>query len=156
MKNKKIAPIVKFRIYAWKSKTLYFHVYIWPRLKDIRNKYDKYNDGGSYSLMAFVHPVVKVKYKDKTKTKYRTKPICGEIHLCVKELGMEIITHESTHATMTLLRRLKFDFSKLDINNSGNKYMNNEELVAYCVGHFAKQIVYRIYKFGILKEPTRN
>src|SRR5690349_3180317 len=105
--KKKNQPIAKFRIYGWKS-SLYFRVYIWSYLKDIRKEYDRNrnNKESSRGVMAFTRPISRYRvYEDKT---HRITPLVGEIHLHVKNLKTGVITHESVHAAIALLRRLNF------------------------------------------------
>lgn len=150
-RKRKLKPIARFRVYAWKS-SLYFMVHVWrtkkemldnrvalglPRLRDC--------DAHVFSYDAFS---VQKGRRD------RKLPIVGEIHFYKSCLGTEAITHESFHATASLLRRLKFDFSGL--NNEGltatmrSKSMDKEEVVAEVQGRLARAIVTKLYDLKML------
>lgn len=156
MKNKN-KPLYKFRIYGWRSR-LYIDVYIWKFYKDIYKQWYKKKENGFHGYCrAFVRTIRRYKvYEDET---YRIKPIVGEMHLCIKSLGMEVITHESVHAATRLLDRLKFNYKLLALEDEKvtlEQRISSEEILSYCVGHFAKQIVDKIYKLKILVEATKN
>jgi len=153
MSRKKRVPLAKFRVHGWRS-TLFFRVYIWKTLKEVREAYDKGgNKFSSRGCLAFVRTTPR--YKINSNKTYKIKPIVGEIHFCAKALGTEVITHESTHAAVRLLERLKLDFAKLDGSHTDDG-LEAEEILAHVVGHFAKQIVLKIYELKFLVEAKNG
>lgn len=153
-KKYKTKPIIMFRIYGWKS-SLYFRVYIWKHLKDVRREYNKNknNKETSNGVMAFVRPISR--YRIYENDKHKITPLVGEIHLQLKNLKTGVITHESVHAAIALLKRLSFKFVKID-EIEYSKHINAEELFCYTVDCFARQIVDKIYKLNILTESSLN
>jgi len=154
---KKSKPIIKFRIYAWKS-SLYFNVYIWKYKKEMLAQWNRDDQSIGRGCAAFTHPFTIINFPSKKKDpkqRRRMLPICGEIHLCYSDLGTEVITHESSHAAMAILRRKHFWFDKIS-NDENDNYMQYEEELCYTVGYFARQIVDKLYKLKILLSPTKN
>ena len=158
MRSNKRKPLAKFRIYTWRS-VLFYHVYIWKTLKDLRAEYDsnKNNKESSNGVEGFCRQVSRYKVIGNT---HKITPKVGEIHLAVKYLTTDRITHECTHAAIKVLNRLSIDFNCLSYGNQKNEILiekpslNGEEFLCYIVGSFSKQIVNRIYKLKFLVEST--
>lgn len=70
-------------------------------------------------------------------------PKVGDVLFHKELLGINAVTHEAVHAATCFLRIL----DKLKL---GDQIDDNEELLAYCVGSIAGQIVNRIYHLKIL------
>lgn len=71
-------------------------------------------------------------------------PKVGDILFHVGFLGTEVICHESVHAATSFLRML----SRLEL---GEQIDDNEELLAFCVGSIARQIVSKLYSLEVFK-----
>lgn len=139
-----VEPLAKFRVYGWKS-SLYFLVHVWPTKKAMLANRKK--EGLRGSCDAHVMVLDHIRYIPGRPR--RLRPIVGEMHFFKGKLGTEVITHESFHATVGLLRRLRFQFSTLDQDSDG-KMLGEEELAAYTIGHLARSIVTRLYDFKLI------
>lgn len=108
-----------------------------PRLKDCQ-------------AHVFTYDVWSV-YKGKRDQK---RPILGEMHFHQKRLGTEVVTHESFHATAHLMRRLRFNFARINDDEIDSRSMNRkdegEELVARVQGKLARAIVEQFYRRKLL------
>lgn len=151
MKRQTVKPLARFRVYAWKS-SLYFMVHIWATKRDmldnrVRLGLPRLRDCDAH---VFSYDV----FRESKGKRWRKLPIVGEIHFYKSRLGTEAITHESFHATASLLRRLKFDFT--DLNNEGltatmrSKSMDKEEVVAHIQGRLARAIVTKLYDLKLI------
>lgn len=151
MSKKKVKPLARFRVYAWKS-SLYFMVYVWRTKKHMLDNRVKL--GLPRLRDCDAHVLSYDVFRCRKGQRDRKLPIVGEIHFYKSCLGTEAITHESFHATASLLRRLKFDFTGL--NNEGlsstmrGNVMDKEEVVAEVQGKLAREIVTKLYDLNMI------
>jgi hypothetical protein len=149
--KRKLKPIARFRVYAWKS-SLYFMVHIWRTKKDMLD--NRVSLGLPRLRDCDAHVFSYDVFRCRKGQRDRKLPIVGDIHFYKSCLGTEAITHESFHATASLLRRLKFDFTGL--NNEGvastmrNKLIDKEEVVAKVQGKLAREIVTKLYNLKLI------
>lgn len=142
--TQKLIPLKKFRVYLDNS-SLYFLVHIWRTKKELVGYRKQQKLKRNYDVTAFTYSYDLLKINRKTK-QARKLPIVGELHFHKSRLGTEVIIHETSHAINSTLRRLKFNFEKL------NKEPDNdsEELMAYLLGKFSSNLVYKLYKLKML------
>lgn len=77
----------------------------------------------------------------------RTLPLFAEVHLFRGDgLSMRIVTHELFHATMAYGRRIRFDFRRLDADDSVN---DDEERLTYAHGDLCRQFMMRATDLGL-------
>ncbi len=75
-----------------------------------------------------------------------TRPMFAEVNLYRAALTMRIVTHELFHATIQYGRRIGFDFSRLDANDSINA---EEERLTYAHGELCRQFMVRATTLGL-------
>lgn len=81
----------------------------------------------------------------------KMSPDCGEILFVKAWLGMEVITHESTHAAVNWANRIKLTFDRDPIVRGRSKLASpDEERFCYGLGQLAKQIAARLYERKLL------
>lgn len=145
-----IAP-VRFRLYPEPARSLYAAVIVWPTKTAMRRAVSAYarqlgqspaqhrNTGGYCAGF-------KVRQYPKGK-RMRTLPIFAEVHLFAGDgLAMRIITHELFHATAEFGRRIRFDFRRLDAEDSVN---DDEERLAYAHSELCRQFMIRANALGL-------
>ena len=107
--------------------------YGYSRTKDERNK-------AGYGALTI--PLWRERL-DRSNNAWIVAPKVGDVLFYRERLGTSVITHESVHAATSFLRILK----KLKLSDQID---NDEELLAYCVGSIASQIVNKLYELKIL------
>lgn len=122
----------------------YYHVHIFDsqenmwaygyrRTKDEKNK---------FGYGALTIPLWREKFDSKSKA-WIVAPKIGDVLFHKECLGMTVITHESVHLATSFLRVLKILKLSEQIDES-------EEVLAYCIGSIARQIVEKLYQLEIL------
>lgn len=145
MKNK-IKPLAKFRIYIWKS-SLYYDVFVWKYKKEMLTQGEHIGlRGNNYGAFCSSFRIKKMISGIFRKTRQ-----LGELHFHNKQLGMEVLTHESTHAILNALHEMEFDFSKLREDNKSELVTDREETLCFLVGRFARMIADKLYELGFCK-----
>lgn len=144
MSNNKeqIKSILEFKVYPnTKSRHLYYLVRVYRTFKELRSLTKL-----SKETLAFVDSYIRSGNKNE----------CGTINFCIKRLGMELITHESTHAAIRYANRVKRNFV-LDLGEGVGFQARNdirwdkEEYICLLVGRIASQINSKFYKNGVYK-----
>lgn len=97
---------IRFRLYPEPNSSLHLIVQVWPALEPMR-KYmsETYPGSGSHEKTLGMCSSFKVIAYRKGK-RPRTRPIFGELNLCVANLSMRVVTHEIFHATLAYARRV--------------------------------------------------
>lgn len=134
-------PLKRFRIYGYNS-SLYFIVNIWKTKKDLIKNRKRNGLKGSCDAHVLSYEILDVNKEGKS----RKRPIVGEINFYKSRLGAGIVSHECLHATVSILKRMKFNFSRLEEDIWENP---SEEIVARVQGEFTRQITVRLIESGI-------
>ncbi len=135
----------KFRVYAddWRDKNhMYVLVYVWPTRKGMNKHIKECNFGVNKSEVqgqcsGFAH------YRS-SKNGLKLTGLFAYMWLNEEDLqkrGMEIITHECTHAAMRHMTNHKVDLYSED--------MAGEEALAYTIGSLSCQVNKKLYKHKI-------
>jgi hypothetical protein len=134
----KARPVAVFRLYPEENSRLYCRVTVWPTLSAMRAASTWERLGRS--CRGFCSSVQRQRL---TRGRWRTDPIFAEVHLAKDWLQTRIITHEFLHATFAFGRRIRFDWQRLDADDSVNA---QEERLCYAHGELVSQFVDRAYK----------
>jgi hypothetical protein len=139
-------PLATFRLYPERRGGLFVRVNVWRTRAELLER-ERWIDGKPLTRLRRRHgrseahglcsSLTVQKY---TGTRWRTLPIFAEVNLYRERLGMEVVTHELFHATAAWGRRVRFDFARLDADDSVNAA---EERMAYVHGALCRQFVCR-------------
>lgn len=140
-KTKRPEPIARFPVYAVKSR-LHFTVQVWPSQRALI-RYRR-SQGLSSARCEAATLTFDEWYESGRKT-----PCLGEINLNIRKIWMEVIAHESLHATAAILRRLRFKFDGMN-NDPTSERLDTEEAVAFILGRFAAELHYKLAKRKLL------
>lgn len=133
-------PLLQFKVYPNpRNRNIYYLVRVFKYLKELRGISE--NPKGT---LAFVD------------APFLGQKQVGTINFCIKRIGMEIISHESTHAAIRYIERVKknFDLSFKSYYGSYSEMKdscNKEEYLCLLVGRIASQINSKFHKEGIYK-----
>jgi hypothetical protein len=149
-------PLFTFRIYAHhygrkrNLSTLFFRVKVFPSFEEMQEylkvEYDNVDTSDTADAFTLSRGIYRV-YRDQRKT--RKLPEIGEMIFHQSKMSSGTISHECFHATMAYLRRVKFDFSKLEKKNEDDDVITSEERAAYIQGVFVQQIVSHLIDRGL-------
>lgn len=157
-------PLTTFRV-SCENKSLYYKVVVWKTLKDFRraNPHNPRTLGlcRSYRTLGLCrsYRVLRVVAKGSRK-RDRYKPILGEIHFAVKYLTTGIVAHEAAHAMIGWASEVGCIplFENAQEREAATKSRNGfltlddpEERCCFVLGNMVRQIVFQLYKRGILK-----
>lgn len=140
-------PVARFRVYAWRS-SLYYVVNVWATKKDLHAN-RRAMDLPRVDCAAHVAAYDVIRYYGKGDPRRpRKRPILGEINLWKRRLGAGVLSHECFHATMSLLRRIKYDFRSLERESVNGEEL--EEIAAMIQGEFVRNITIRLYALKLM------
>lgn len=142
-RSKPPEPLARFRVYAHKS-CLYYVVQVWATKKDM------HANRAANGLPRTECDAHTYSFDEWTKKGGRKRPIVGEINFHARALFIEAITHETTHAVASILRRLRFDFSPMNDDPKPKRGVTAEEVVAILNGRFAAQLFFKLRKHKLV------
>lgn len=121
------------------SRNHYFHCYVWPYLKQMREYIRQVSSVNPRRAHA-----VTLDY-----TQYHRglvpKGLLGEIHLAKRELTDDFISHECTHATLIWARWRRIPGA--EVFDGTSKDGEHEERIAYALGAMCYQITATLKKY---------
>jgi hypothetical protein len=138
---------VRFRLYPESRRGLYLAVFVWPTRASMQRRWGPHpprTDG-------FCHPFIVQQFVG---GRWRTRPVVAEVHFHRARLSMEVVTHELFHATIAWARRIRFDFARLNAEDSINE---DEERLTYAHGRLCREFMnrandFKLYSDGIASE----
>jgi len=137
---------IRFRLYP-ENRSLYFHVYVWPdkrsMLKGIRAI-----RGSAYARKEKVAVAVCSSFND------RKDPCCGEIFCYGNCLDIEIVSHETLHATLGWARRIGLPLKAA--GSDGPHVGGEEERFCYAHGQMVSQFVGHLKRRGVWRDKVRR
>lgn len=139
---------VRFRLYPERRRGLYVLVFVWPSAKAMRAHAKRTGDpaSGKRTVHGYCSHYIIRSYKT---GRCRTHPLFSEVHLYRQALTMRIVTHELFHATVGWGRRVGFDFSRLDAEDSVNA---PEERIAHVHDTLCSDFMRRATALGLYKD----
>jgi hypothetical protein len=144
-KKRRPKPLARFRVY---SGSLYYLIVVWRTKKEML---DNRPTIGLPRSSCDAHTFSYDEFADKARK--RKLPVLGEIHFhkrkLLAECGVEAVTHETFHAPAGLLRRLGFDFARINGEGMDRPKENHEEIAADAQGKMARMIMFRLHEFGL-------
>lgn len=135
-------PLARFRLYPESDSRLYALVSVWSDPETMaENCACEGTDvhGGCCGTL-------KIRVYGEAGRYERTKGIFAEVHMHIGALGTGVLAHELFHATVAWGRRLGFDFTRLDADDSVN---DDEERLAYAHGKMCADFVNRAIRAGL-------
>ena len=137
----------KFKLRAFDSKK-YFDVYVYSKLKDLREDCDEYDKKAGYELdnddtLGVCHPFQRVRVKPDGKDIIHDN--IGIIRLYKKRLSTLIVFHETMHAAfwqyrLSLARKYK------EKANFGESNSDKEESFIHLAGKIYMDMIRKMYK----------
>lgn len=135
-------PVV-FRLYPERGTSLYVRVLVWPTRHAMRMHHRREGRDGAIGAAATCTSGRVQRFR---RGRWRTLPMFAEVNLCRERMGTEIVTHEFLHAAIAWGRRVGFDFTRLDAEDSVN---DDEERLCYAHGWLCRTFVERAIAAGL-------
>lgn len=135
--------IKKFKIFSDKTPQVYFWVYVYENLDQLRDQASRFNPNENYDDCYGVCQPFKREIVKETGEIIR-HPNIGVIRILDKA-GAEVSLHEIIHASLWNYRVCFGDA------NFGEECSIDEENFAYICGQLYRSLVSKMYKFGIWK-----
>ncbi len=133
MSRKQPLPLLKARLHP-DGRTRYVRVFVWATRQDfVAVTKDR-------QAVGLCRPFTRYR-KDG-----RLDGIAGEVHLIRGRLGTEVVTHELFHATLAYARRVGFDMTRLDADDSINA---DEERLTHWHSTMCRDFVRLAYAEGL-------
>lgn len=137
-------PLASFKVYPEHGKRLYFDVFIWQWLKDLRGHHAAlYRKAGlEHTYVNDAHAITWVPFTNTRKV--------AEIHLATRHLSPYLISHEVTHACLEWAQRAKVDLIAVvqDEMREGVHSVEQEERLCYAVGKVNQDILDSLQRLG--------
>lgn len=139
---------IRFRLYPEPTRSrLYVRVNVWPTLASMRAF--RRAQGIPTSRHTLGSCTQYDCYSVSRRGPARKKPIFAEINLARGYMGMEVVTHEITHATIAWARRVGLPIAQLLSGDNTGRVSDVEERFAYVHGRMCGQLVLRAEARGI-------
>lgn len=153
-RNRKKKPLHTFRVYP-EGTFHYAEVLVWPDQESMLKNGYRTEEIADSNVEGYCVPTRK--WKVSANGKCRKTGVFAQVNFFVGCLGMEVVTHEFTHAMFCWADRRELDLSKIPIqsggwNDTGTLPVDGvEERCCYALGKMAKQFVQKATKAGLYK-----
>lgn len=140
-------PRARFRLYPAAPRGLYVAVNVWHTATAMRTYAARTGDASearARGLGGYCACYRITSYRPGRPA--RTRMLVAEVNLYLARITTEVITHELLHATMQWGRRIGFDFSRLDAEDSVN---DDEERLTYAHSTLCRDFVRRAIAAGL-------
>jgi hypothetical protein len=151
-RNKEIKPI-SFRVYP-DGRFFYCEVNIWPNKASLH----KHGPPGRNYEACCGGRVMYIVPPKREKKPARKTGLFAEANFHRRALGVEVVSHEFTHAAFALAERKRLDLNSAigDHNWSDDKEVLNqdgvEEIFCYAVGKMVRQFTQKLYDLRLYRE----